>query len=60
MDILLNTLGKCLKSCINVLHTYTEGTVSQIFYVGPNYDFMKSRKKGVGKLTKSYPFLVMK
>ena len=34
-----------MQSCMNVLHTYMEGIVSQIFYLlGPSLNFMKSRK----------------
>ena len=30
----------CFKFCLDILQTHLEGTVSQIFYVGPSFDSM--------------------
>ena len=44
MDISLHNQDKLLKCCLCVLYYHIEGTVSQIFYLGPTFYFMKSRK----------------
>ena len=31
----------------------------QIFYLGPSFDFMKSRKNNHAKITKIFPFFVV-
>ena len=33
-----------LKFCIAVLHINCEGNMSQIFYLGPSFDFLLFRK----------------
>ena len=44
MDISLHNQQTLLKFCLCVLHYGIEGTVSQIFYLGPTFHFMKFRK----------------
>ena len=44
MDISLNNQHKLLKFCLCALHYRIEGTVSQIFDLGPTFHFMKFRK----------------
>ena len=43
-DISLNILTKCLTFSLCIVHYHIEGTVSQIFYLGLSFCFMKSRK----------------
>ena len=43
MDISLHNQQKLLKFCWCVLQYHIERTVSQIFYLGPSFHFMKSR-----------------
>ena len=51
-NILLNWIisvihgAKIIKFGTHVLEDYSEGTVSHIFYLGPSFYFMKSRKLG--------------
>ena len=44
MDISLNRQQKLLKFCFCVPYYHIEGSVSQIFYLGLSFCFMKSRK----------------
>ena len=44
MYISLHNQDKLLKFCLCVLYYHIEGTVSQIFYLGHTFYFMKSRK----------------
>ena len=44
MDISLYNQDKLLKFCLSVLYYHIEGTMFQIFYLGPTFYFMKSRK----------------
>ena len=48
-----------LKFDMHVDEGHLEGSVSQIFYLGPSFYFMQSRKKKK-KMTKSYPFFLIK
>ena len=41
-DISLTVADIILKLCMFVLHIRPEGSVSQIFYLGPSFYFMKS------------------
>ena len=50
---LLNFSGILLKVAF-------EGSVSQIFYLGPSFNFMLCRKKILNKYTKSYTFFHIK
>ena len=50
----------CLKFSIHVDEGQMEGSVSQIFYLGPSFHFMKSRKKKFKKMSKSYSFFVIR
>ena len=45
-----------MKFYLLILEYVMEGTVSQIFYLGPSFYFMKCRKIKFEKFTKSYPF----
>ena len=49
-----------LKFSICVENIAAEGTVSQIFYIGPGSFSVKFRKNIKRKITKSYPFFVIK
>ena len=42
MDISLQNQQKLLEFCLCVLHDHIEGTMSQIFYLGPTFHFIKS------------------
>ena len=42
--IFFKTMISCLKIEIHVLEGHLEGLVSQIFHLGLNYYFMKSKK----------------
>ena len=44
MDISLHNQHKLLRFCLCVLHDHIEGTLSQIFDLGPSFHFMRSRK----------------
>ena len=39
-DISLTVLAIDMKFCMVLLHTYSEGSVSQNFYLGPSFYFM--------------------
>ena len=41
-DISITFAGIILKFCMLVLHILPEGSVSQIFYLGPSFYFMQS------------------
>ena len=43
-----------------ILDTIMEGTMSQILYIGPRFYFMKCRKIKFEKMSKNYPFFVIK
>ena len=60
MDVLFNASEKRLKSCIHVLNTYMEGTVSQIFYLDSCFIFLKTRKNVLVNLPKVTRFLSLK
>ena len=49
-----------LKLSICVENIVAEGTVSQNFYIGPGSFSVKFRKNIQRKITKSYPFFVIK
>ena len=49
MDISLHTHEKVLKFAVCVLWYHTEGTMSQNFYLGFSFYFMKSRKLSLKK-----------
>ena len=49
-----------LKLSICVENIVAEGTVSQNFYIGPSSFSVKFRKNIQRKITKSYPFFVIK
>ena len=40
MDILVTTLDITMKFSMTALHVHLEGSVSQIFYLGPSFYFM--------------------
>ena len=40
----MTTQDIALKSCMATLHINFEGSVSQNFHLGPNFDFMLFRK----------------
>ena len=44
LNISVNYGGKLMKVAGHVVKVHLEGTVSQIFYLGPSFYFMKSRK----------------
>ena len=44
MDISLHNQDKLLKFCLCVLYYYIKENVSQIFYLGPTFYLMNSRK----------------
>ena len=44
----------------NVVEGHLEGTVSQIFYLGPSFNFVESRKSKGGEIVKSFPFSAIK
>ena len=48
-DISFNIPWKLMKFKIHVLDGHSEGTVSQIFYLGLSFYFMQSRKKSFKK-----------
>ena len=39
-DISVTTLDITMKFSMTALHTHSEGSVSQIFYLGPSFYFM--------------------
>ena len=39
-DISVTTQAIAMKICISILHIHIEGSVSQIFYLGPSFCFM--------------------
>ena len=39
-EISVTTLDIAMKLCKTILHFYFEGSVSQILYLGPHFDFM--------------------
>ena len=43
-DILLNIFFRITKSSTAIDKIHMEGTMSQIFYIGPSFCFMKCRK----------------
>ena len=45
MDISITILDTAMKSCMTLLHIHSEGSVSQIFYLGLSFYFMLFRKK---------------
>ena len=51
-DISLNIVLNRLKFGLPVDETHSEGTVSQIFYLGLSFHLVKSRKKYFQKLEK--------
>ena len=55
-DISLNISLRHLTFVVLIDNTHMEGILSQIFYLGPSYLFMKSRKNILQKIAKSYPF----
>ena len=48
-DISFNIPWKLMKVKIHVLEGHSEGTLSQIFYLGLSFYFMQSRKKSFKK-----------
>ena len=40
-DISISVADIILRFCILILHIITEGSVSRIFYLGPNFNFMQ-------------------
>ena len=59
-DISLITGVRCLKFCMCILHNHWEGTLSTIFLICCSFDVMESRKKIMIKITKNYPFVIIK
>ena len=59
-DKSLHRHKKLLKFCLCVLQYHIEGTVSQNFYLGLSFCFMKSRKNKFQEMIKSYPFFTIK
>ena len=43
-DISITILDNAMKLCMALLHTHSEGSVSQIFYIGLSFYFMLFRK----------------
>ena len=43
-----------------IVESHSEGTASQIFYLGPSFYFMKSRKLRCKKIVKSFLFFDIK
>ena len=39
-DISVTTQDIAMKFCMTILHIHIEGSVSQIFYLGPSFCFM--------------------
>ena len=39
-DISVTTQDIAMKFCMTILHIHSEGSVSQIFYLGPSFYFM--------------------
>ena len=39
-DILITTKDIAMKFCMTTLHICSEGSVSQIFYLGPSFHFI--------------------
>ena len=56
-DISLNISLICLKFSIHVDEKQLEGSVSQIFHLGPSFYFIKSRKLSLKKWQKVFRFL---
>ena len=56
-DISVRNGAKFIKFVILVVGGHTEGTVSQIFHLGPSFHFMKSRKFSCKKWQKVSRFL---
>ena len=48
-----------MQFCMVLLHTYSEGRVSQIFYLGFSFYFMLFRKN-VSKVSKKLPVFLNK
>ena len=59
MDISLNTKDTDLKFVRYIHHIYTQGSVSQIFNLGPSFYFIESRKLSLKKDQK-FPVILHK
>ena len=55
MSVIYGTKYK--KKSYIIVEGHSEGTVSQIFYLGPRFYFMISRKLSCKEIVKSFPFL---
>ena len=60
MDYSLTLHNPEMKFSICIENIVAEGTVSQIFYISPGSFSVKFRKNIQRKITKSYPFFVIK
>ena len=56
-DISVTTLDITMKFSMTALHIHSEGSVSQIFYLGPSFYFMLFRKKCFENIQKVARFL---
>ena len=59
-NISLNINFPIIKFHIHIENIWMEGTVSQILYLGPSFDFMKSRKIIMQKKQNSSRFFYIK
>ena len=60
MDISLNINFPLTKFDMLILHDIMEGTLSQIFNLGPSFYFYEFYKIKFHKMTKGYPFFGIK
>ena len=57
-DISITTQEIATKICMTILHINCEGSVSQMFYLGPSFYFMLSRKLSFENIKKVNRFLL--
>ena len=57
MDNSVNIETRLLKLCVLIVDSIMEGTVSQIFILGPSFDFILSRKLFLQNLLNILQFL---
>ena len=60
MDISLNTKDTVLNFEMCIDHIYTQGSLSQNFYLGPSFYFIESRKLSLKKRPKVSRFFLPK
>ena len=57
-NISVTTQDIAMKFCMTILHIHSEGSVSEIFYLGPSFYFMRFRKLSCQNIQKVTRFLM--